>query len=564
MRALRLPPLYVALVVVVGFLVLVPVATLVVSSLQAGVFGRETHWGLDNWAQVFHSRRLLGASWNTLTLSVTRQAISLVLGVAIAWLIARSNLPHRGILEFGFWIALFMPALPVALSWVLVAGGKHAILNDWIRVVFPFIKGPAFNVYSWWGIVWVHLVTATVPFKVFLLAPAFRNMDAALEESARTCGTGLVRTVLKIVVPLMAPTIIIVTLLGLIRAMQAFEIELVLGTPADIDVYSTVIFRAMRQEPPLYGQASALAMLFVAAIVPFVILQQWFARGHSHAIVGGRFSARTAELGRWRWPLFAAIVVLLVLMTVFPACMLVLGSFMKVFGDFTTPGLFTLKHWGDALGRSDLLRALSNTLLLGTLSALVGMVLYATIAYVTIKTRYTGRAVLDFFTWLPTVVPGIVLSLGFLQMFLVTPALRPVYGSIWALVIAVVVSMLTVGTQVIRGTLSQLSAELEEASWTAGASRLRTFVAILLPLLAPSVAAVGLQVFATAVSVVGVVVLLGTGSSQPLSVLQLFYLDNGRFESATIVGLMILAIAVAAALLARLISSRFSLQESSA
>ena len=125
------------------------------------------------------------------------------------------------------------------------------------------------------------------------------------------------------------------------------------------------------------------------------------------------------------------------------------------------------------------------------------------------------------------------------------------------LVIAVVVSMLTVGTQVIRGTLSQLSAELEEASWTAGASRLRTFVAIVLPLVAPSVVAVGLQVFATAVSVVGVVVLLGTGSSQPLSVLQLFYLDNGRFESATIVGLLILAIAIVAALLARIVSSRF-------
>jgi iron(III) transport system permease protein len=541
----------------VGFLVLVPVATLVISSLQVGVFGRESHWGIDNWALVFHSRRLIAASWNTLTLSVTRQAISLVLGVVIAWLIARTNLPFRGALEFSFWIALFMPALPVALSWVLLAGGKHAILNEWIRAALPFVKHPIFNVYSWWGIVWVHLVTATVPFKVFLLAPAFRNMDAALEESARTCGTGLVRTFLRIVVPIMAPTIVVVLLLGLIRAMQAFEIELVLGTPADIDVYSTVIFRAMRQEPPLYGQASALAMLFVAAIVPFVILQQWFAHGHSHAIVGGKFSARVTDLGKLRWPLFGAIAALLVLMTVFPACMLVLGSFMKVFGDFTTPGLFTLDHWTGALGRSDLVRAFVNTLVLGALSAVVGMILYATIAYVTIKTRYAGRATLDLLTWLPTVVPGIVLSLGFLQMFLVTPALRPIYGSVWSLVIAVVVSMLTVGTQVIRGTLSQLSAELEEASWTAGASRLRTFVAIVLPLVAPSVVAVGLQVFATAVSVVGVVVLLGTGSSQPLSVLQLFYLDNGRFESATIVGLLILAIAIVAALLARIVSSRF-------
>lgn len=555
----RFAPAAIALLALVGFAVLIPVATLLVSSVEVGTFGREMHVGFDNWAQPFRSPRLIEAGWNTLTLSVTRQAISLVLGVAIAWAIARTNLPWRGALEFGFWIALFMPTLPVALSWVLLAGGKHAILNEWVRALFPFVHGTVFNVYSWWGIVWLHLVTATVPFKVFLLVPAFRNLDSALEEAGRTSGTGVLRTLWKIVVPLLAPAIVVVLLLGLIRAMQAFEIELVLGTPAGIDVYSTVIYRAMRQEPPLYGQASVLAMLFCALMIPFVLLQQWFVHRRTYATVGAKFSARTADLGRLRWPAFAAIAALLALMTVLPVAMLVLGSFMKVFGDFTTPGIFTLDHWTTALGRDDLVRSLVNTLTLGSLAAGLGMLLYTTIAYVTIKTRFVARSMLDFLTWLPTMVPGIVLGLGFLQTFLVTPLLRPVYGSIWALVIAVVVSMLTVGTQVIRGTLGQLSLELEEAAWTAGASRLRTLRTIVLPLIAPSVVVVGLQVFATAVSVVGVVVLLGTGSSQPLSVLQLFYLDAGRMEAATIVGLLILAIALVAALLARLVGNRFAL-----
>src|SRR3546814_11516519 len=81
-------------------------------------------------------------------------------------------------------------------------------------------------------------------------------MDAALEEASRTSGAGMLRTLFQIVVPILLPTILAVMLLGIIRSLQAFEIELILGTPAGIDVYSTVIYRAVSQEPPLYGVAS--------------------------------------------------------------------------------------------------------------------------------------------------------------------------------------------------------------------------------------------------------------------------------------------------------------------
>jgi ABC-type Fe3+ transport system permease subunit len=157
-------------------------------------------------------------------------------------------------------------------------------------------------------------------------------------------------------------------------------------------------------------------------------------------------------------------------------------------------------------------------------------------------------------------IPGIVISLGFLQMFLETRALRPLYGTIGALILAVWVGNMTVGVQVIRGTLLQLSAELEEASWTSGASRLRTFFKIIFPLVAPSVIVVGLQVFATAVSAISLIVLLSSGPNQPLSLLQLSFLEAGQFEAATIVGLLVLVITMAAAVLTRLISARFGVE----
>lgn len=562
-RRLRLPTLgpvvYVLLFALVAFFVVYPVVTLLFNSFRLGGLGQETGVGLGNWMEAFQHQQLRDAIYYTLSLSFTRQAVSFVLGVAIAWLVARTNLPGRGWIEVGFWIALFMPALPVTMSWLLLAGGRSGIINAW-AINLGLTEDTLFDIYSYWGIIWVHLVTATLPVKVFLLAPAFRNMDAALEESARTCGSGLIGTLMRIVVPIMIPTIIVVMLLGLIRSMQAFEIELILGSRAGIEVYSTIIYHAMTQEPPLQGVASVMSITFLVLIVPFVLLQQWYTARNTHATVGGKFSTRIQDLGAWKWPIFAVLVLLLLIMTVLPAVILVIGSFMKLFGQFNLPNPWTTRHWEAALTRHDLRQSLMNTLYLGAGSALVGMAMFSGLAYFVARTRYAGRRTLDLFTWLPTVVPGIVISLAFLQVFTSTGFLRPLYGTMWVLIIAVVLGSMTVGVQIVKGALGQINNELEEASWISGASRFYTFRRVILPLIAPAVIVVGLQVFATAVSVVGLVALLGVGRTQPLSILQLVYMDSGRFETATIIGLLVLVITIVAALLARFIGDRAGLR----
>jgi iron(III) transport system permease protein len=545
------------MVATVLFLVLSPIFTLFVTSFQVGALGGAERFGFDNWIEPFRSPRLLQALWNTISLTVTRQLIALVIGIGIAWIIARSNLPGRGWLEFGFWIALFMPPLPVAMSWILLAGGRSGILNVLAHDYLPFSSQPLFNIYSWWGIVWLHLVTTTIPIKVLLLTPAFRNMDAALEESARTCGTGLFRTITRVVIPIMLPPIIVVMILGIIRSMQAFEVELVLGTPASIDVYSTIVYRAMRQEPPLYGMASALSLIFILLIVPLILLQQWASARSRVSAIRGRFSSRTQDLGRLRWPIFAVFILLLFFMTALPAAMLLVGSFMKIFGAFDLPQIWTTRHWSNAFSQPEIPQAFMNTLKLGIGASAIGMLVYTAIAYVLAKDRMVGRRAFEVLTWLPTMVPGIVLSLGLFQMFLQSPTLRVIYGTLWALILAVLIGNLTIGVQIIRATISQLGAELEEASSASGASPFQTFLRVVLPLITPSVIVVGLETFATAVSAVSVVVLLSTGASQPLSVLQLADLDAGQFEPATILGLLIMAISVLAAIIARVVSSRF-------
>ena len=550
--------LFTIVLAVVGFFVLYPIWLLLINSFQVGQFGLATHWGLANWHDALTQPVMRRAIVNTVTLTATRQSIALVTGVLLAWVIARTNVPGRYWLEFGFWVALFLPTLPLLLGWILLLDGQNGLLFQLLAKV-PFLKIPPFEIFSWWGIVLVHLLGTGVPAKVFLLTPAFRNMDAALEEASLTSGVSVKATLLKIVVPIMAPAILVATVLGTIRSLQAFEIELILGSPAKINVVSTLIYRQVYQSPPQYGSSTALAMVMVLILVPFIVAQQWLTGRRSHATVSGKYSARLLHLGPWRWPVFAAILTLLMTITVVPASLLVMSTFMKIFGIWNLPNPWTINNWLRILTDRRLISALWNSLFLGAGASIVSMVVFSLIAYISARTKLRGKGILDFLTWLPSTIPGIIIGLGFLWLFLGTSFFRPLYGTIWVLIIVATLGSMTVGVQIIKTNMVQLGAELEEASWAIGGSWFYTFRRVILPLVAPSVAVIGLQVFATSVSAVSIVALLGSPTNQPLSLLQLNYLSAGSFQPATVVGVLILLLTSVAALGARIIGLKFGL-----
>ncbi|MFN0070227.1 MAG: ABC transporter permease, partial [Chloroflexota bacterium] len=219
----------------------------------------------------------------------------------------------------------------------------------------------------------------------------------------------------------------------------------------------------------------------------------------------------------------------------------------------------TTGNWTRVLSDPLLLKAIGNTLQIGIGATIVSVTLFTVIAYVSLRTKFYGRRLLDFLTWLPSTIPGIVTSLGLLWLFLSTPIFRPLYGTVWILIIAMGISGITIGVQLIRASLMQLGNELEEASWAAGAGWSLTMRRVLMPLMAPTIAIVGLQSFAGAVSAVSLIALLGSASNKPLSLLQLEYLDTGLFEPASAIGIIIFLMAVVAAVLARVISNRVGL-----
>lgn len=536
---------------VVGFVLLYPLLLLLLNSFQLSRPNQELAYGVENWKTVLTEPGMLTALWNTAKLALTVQALSFPVAILLVWTLTRTDIPGKNWINFLFWMAFFAPALPITLGWILLLDPDFGLVNQTLKQLLSLERGPL-NIYSFWGIVWVHLATRAVVAKVILLTPFLRNMDSSLEEASRVAGVGPFRTIARIVIPVLLPAIMVVLIVSLFHLLESFEIEQVLGPPFRFYVYSTMIFRLLQIEPAQYGAATALAVMILVGMAPLILLQHRLSSGRRYTTLTGQYKTQRFALGAWKWPAFALVLGTGLLFAFLPLLFLGLATFMRLFGFFQLPDPWTLEHWGRVLSDPIFLRSLRNTLLLGAGTTLLATLWYPPIAYIAVRTRYKGRQILDFLSWLPIAIPGMILGLGFLWFFLGTPVFRPLYGGIFVLILATTMSSITLGVQLLKSNLLQLGDDLEEASWVAGGSWFYTFSRVILPILVPVLVTVGLVAFISATRNIAGIALLVTNQNRPLAMLQLDYMVDGRYEAAAVVAVIVMLLTSGVALIARL------------
>jgi iron(III) transport system permease protein len=538
------------LIAVIGFYVVYPLALIFINSFNVARPGQPPVYALDPWVDAWSGRGILPALGNSFVVAFWYQVLSFPIGVLLAWLLGRTNLPGARWLEVCFWLSFFLPPLSTTLGWILLLDPRVGVLNQLVRPV-GLESGP-FDIYSFPGIIWTHLVSHAISAKVMLLTPAFRNMDAALEEASHMSGADRWRTLLRVSLPIMTPPLVIVFLLSFVRLFESFEIELLLGVPFGFYVFSTKIVDLARQDPPLLGQATALGSVTLLLLLAAVPVQRWLTSRRAYTTISGRMRPTLIDLGRWRWPLFALVAGVAALLVLVPIFSVVAGSFMTRFGFFHLAQPWTLANWQRTLATPAFGRSLLNTFEIAAIAAALGPLIFSVVAYVLVRARHVwGRGLLDLLLWLPSVVPGVLAGLGLLWMFVGTPIFQPLYGTIWVLVVAAVMSGMTLATQILKAAFLQLSADLEEGARMSGAGWVRTYARIVLPLIGPTLIVVAAIKFMFAASATSSVVLLATSETRPLSLLILDLVAAGQRESATVVTVVITALTTSMALLAR-------------
>ncbi len=558
--AIRLTPghfIMAAVLLALGYFLVWPVLLLLINSFNAASdwFVEPRVWGLRHWQNAFARPGLIKSLGNSLLIWSLTVSFSFPIGVAIAWLLARTRVPFSHSLEFMFWIAYMVPTLPTTIAWISLLDPDLGFINVALTKLGLFAQGP-FNIFSVPGIVWANLMGHGIAIKVMLLTPAFRNMDSTLEEAARVGGAGTLRTLFRVTLPLMLPPMALVFALQLLRIFQSFETEYLLGMPFGFYVYSTKIYALIRDPVPNYGEATVLASMTLLLIALIIPLQRWILERRRYTTITGSFKPGLIDLGRWNYVAFALIAILLVLLTIGPLCILILGSFMTRIGYFMLG--FTLDHWRLILSDPVFTKALRTTLLLGTTAAVVSPLLFSIIAYILVRTRLPGRGALDLMVWCAGAIPGILAGHGLLWLFIGTPGLHVLFGTIWALIIVVVLQGKTTGVNVMKGVFLQVGADMEEAARVSGAGWLRTYFRIWLPLLTPTLILVAVMNFVSAAGATGSIILLASRDTMTLSLmaLELSSIAVSNREAASIISIFIIGITLAGAIVVRAVGAR--------
>jgi iron(III) transport system permease protein len=550
---------------VLGFYLIYPVILILINTFNVAhdALVPPKVWGLDNWRHAFDDPRLLRSLGNTIMIWGLTVGISFPVAVIISWTLARTRIPFSHGLEFMFWVSYMMPGIATAVAWINLMDPDLGLLNKSLEFL-PFVDQGPFNIFSVPGIVWTQLMANGVSIKVMLLTPAFRNMDSSLEEAARVSGSSNIRTMMRVTLPLMISPMVLVFALQMLRIFQSFEIELLLGIPFDFFVYSTLIYEYVRiSDVPEYGRAAVLASLTLAIVALIIPFQRWILGRRQYTTIRGQFKPGLIDLGAWNWIAFGIIGFLLVLLTVGPAISLLVGSMMTRMGFFSLDPAWTLRHWTFVFQDSLFLNALRTTLIMAFTAAIFSPLLFSVVAYIIVRTRWAGRGLLDIIIWGSGAIPGILSGLGLLWLFVGTPGINVLYGTIWALLLVVIIQGNTTGTNIMKGVLVQVGQDMEDAARISGAGWVRTYIKIWIPLIMPTLILLSMINFALAASTTSSIILISSRDVMTLSILALEYSSPGLGlrEEAGIVALFITIMTAGLALVARHFGLRMGLQQ---
>ena len=542
--------------VVVAAICVLPIVVIVLGSFSEGNPFNDFHASLEPWRRAAESSQTLSSIGYSFLLSL-RVPLGLAISFVVAWYLARNDVIGKRAIMYTLWLAFFLPILPATLGWILLLDPHYGILNAQLQN-FLGIREPLFNIYSLGGITWVHLTLSTIPIMVILIEPAQRLIDSSYEEAATMSGAGMLETLRRITLPLIIPTLLIAFIAGLIRSLEAFEVEQLLGVPARIFVYSTRVFNLLGFIPPDQPQSMALSTFFLVILSMLVICYHLLLRwARMTATLTGK-GARL--LPRARTPLSYLISTLLFLMVVttvlLPFAMVVLSSFSRLFGFFNLAHPLTTGHWSSVLQSDTFVSALRQSLYIGTTVAVIGTLLYLALGWFIARNSCPGKSAFSFAIWLPWAIPGVLLGTAFASIFLNVATLRLAYGTGLALVIVLLVQGVPFATHMLEASISQIAGELEEAARMSGAGLLQTAMRITVPLIAPTIANVFVISFMTAMKDISATVLVATPGTQTLPLLMFGYATSGRLEDASVVGVVTVLIAMAMAFVATRIGHR--------
>ncbi|MCE7006993.1 iron ABC transporter permease [Kibdelosporangium philippinense] len=527
-----------AVVAAIGYLAIVPLYYLI-----WGTFFDANGFTLGGFATAYGDDRIGSLIGNSLWFAIGSAVLSLLVGTSLAYLQVRTDVPFKALFFAASIIPLIIPGILYTISWIFLASPDIGLINKMLEPIF----GPGtIDIFTVWGMIWVEGLHLS-PIVFLLMVAAFRSMDPSLEESALMCGATRTQVFRRITVPLIRPAIGAAVLIMTVRGLESFEVPALLGLQNGIYVFTSRIYFVLRTYPPDLAAAGALALGLLVLAMIGVAISNFAGRAAKNyqTVTGKGFRPRPMRLGKWR-PVMGGVIIAYFLFTVvLPLLVLLYTSLLKFYQAPSGQAFasMTLDNYANLLSLPKALTALQNSLFLGVGTATVVMAGMAIAAWVVVRSKVPGRSIVDQLSFLPLVVPGLVLGLALSFVYLRSPI--PIYGTIFILLIAYVTRYMPYGMRYAVTSMQQISAELEESAQVSGASWWQTFRRVLLPLLAPGLMAGWIYILVVSFRELSSSILLYSPGNEVLSILIFEQYENGEFTVLSALGVvMVLTLVV--------------------
>lgn len=443
----------------------------------------EAEWTAESFMSVLIRPRTWDVVGTTVGMGLATVLISTLIAATFATIYTRTRTPLRTLIPVIMGIVVATPGLFFAISWGLLGNPRIGLINEGLAMLFGD-AARIVNMESWWGVVFASAIRL-VALQFFLLLGPFLAMDNSLDEAARMSGAGPVRSFFQIQIPVLMPAISGVMVLVFILFLESFDVAQILGVPANIYVIPTEIYSYLSQSTgPQYAHASTLSILLMVVLFLLVFAQIRLLGKRSFTTVGGKEARRQpSEVGKWKWLFTGLIVAYALLATILPTIQLVLVSLSPFLG--ATSG-YSLQNYETVLGDPRMIDAYRNTAIIASVGGLLAVTASMILTW-TARFRAGPMArVIEFSQWLGLAMPGLVLALGVLWLFLGIPFLHGFYGTPVILMFALFIITMPIAGQATRGAMAQIPRSLEEAAWTSGASKAKTLFIIVGRLILPS------------------------------------------------------------------------------
>lgn len=526
------------------------VALILLTAFPLGVlffrsFERAGTLSLANYIEVFSASRNYQPIWDTITLGFWTVLLATGLGVPLAWVVARTNIPRRRILENLCLLPYMLPPFIGAMAWIQLLAPRSGYINQlWMSLMGT--RDPLFNIYSFGGMVMV-MGFYSFPFVFIAVRGALERMNPSLEEAACICGARPLRVARDITIPLVRPSVMAGMMLAFLYTVSNFGIPALLGMRARIYVLTTRIYAyILRGDMVGIQLATALSVVLIGLAALVLILNRWMVgRQHGAAIISGKSVRPTqVDLGRWRYPVAAGVYLMVALMVLSPLVALMLTSFLRAWGLPLRWANFTVRNYEYILFEFPMTRAaIQNSILLALVAATGAVALGTVLAYIVVKTRTRGRQALDALVTLPNAIPGTVVALAMILALSGRFGVN-LYNTFTILIVAYLSIYTFYAFRNASASLSQVHPSLEEAARISGAGSGAVMRDVVVPLIRPGMLAGWLLVFAPSLRELTVSILLYGPYTPTIGVAVFDLQDAGYFHIASALAAIIVVVIV--------------------